>query len=163
MSAEEATEELKDAGFDSVTVTDTLGDQTKDTNRVIRQAPEADAEIPDTVSPKVATIVVNRPATEIPVVANQPVSVAIERLRQRDLVLGSTSGQYTGNIAQNQTISRTFPTEGTRVAVKSAVNLVIYAYSTTPPPDCPNLRSCVVQLPRDLEVQLEGLRRTRVQ
>ena len=58
---------------------------------------------------------VNRPAVVVPQVANQPVAVAIERLKQAGLVLGNNSGVYTPNVGQNQTISGASPPEGTKL------------------------------------------------
>ena len=114
MSPESASSKLKKAGFDSVAIVDTLADPGADTNLVIRQVPEAKGKIPGD-SLKVATIVVNRPAVVVPQVANQPVAVAIERLKQAGLVIGNNSGVYTPNVGQNQTISGTSPPEGTKL------------------------------------------------
>jgi beta-lactam-binding protein with PASTA domain len=66
----EAITTLKDAGFDSVFVKDTVGGEVKDTHTVMRQEPEADTEMPKAEKEEqlLAGIVVSRPPGKVPIV-----------------------------------------------------------------------------------------------
>lgn len=83
MTAEDAGADLRSAGFDSVLARDTIGDQTKDTNRVVGQQPTAGGEMPKESDDKlVATIVVNRVAGRVPFVIGQTQISAVAALTQ---------------------------------------------------------------------------------
>jgi beta-lactam-binding protein with PASTA domain len=84
MTVEEASDALTTAGFDSVAVKDTTGDQSRDTNRVVRQEPEAESEMPKVGDDKelLATIVVNRLAGRVPIVVTQTQGAATRILTE---------------------------------------------------------------------------------
>jgi hypothetical protein len=159
LSAEEATSKLRKAGFDSVAIVDTLGGSGADTNVVVRQVPAAKAKVSKDSS-KLATIVVNRPAAAVPQVANQPLALAIEHLKQAGFVVGNATGLYTGDQRQHQTVSSTSPAAGTVQRTNTTVNLVVYEYSATPPPACPNRKACVVGLDHAVLLHFEQLKTT---
>lgn len=159
MSPEEATSKLRKAGFDSVAVVDTLGGAGADTNVVVRQVPAAKAKVSKD-SLKLATIVVNRPAAQVPQVANEPLALAIEHLKQAGFVVGNATGLYTGDQRQHQTVSSTSPPAGTTLRTNATVNLVVYEFSATPPPACPNKKACVVGLDHAAILHFEMLKKT---
>jgi hypothetical protein len=151
----EASEILTGVGFDSIAVTDTLGDQSEDTNRVIRQDPVAKSEIPPKDSMTKAILVVNRQSATVPPLVGQPLSFAIDRLNQAGLRAGNLSGQYTGKVSEADRIVSTTPGAGTALARGSAVNLLIHKYSETPPPTCPDLRRCPIGIDPKWTVQIQ--------
>jgi len=159
MSPDAATAALKKAGFDSVAVVDTLGGSGADTSVVVRQVPAAKAKVSKD-SLKLATIVVNRPAAEVPQVANQPLALAIEHLKQAGFVVGNATGLHTGDQRQHQTVSSTSPAAGTVQRKNTTVNLVVYEYSATPPPACPNRKACMVGLDHAALLHFEQLKKT---
>jgi hypothetical protein len=139
---------LTKAGFDSVIAVDTLGDQAKDTNRVVRQEPEPKANMPKAAKDSAlkATIVVNRSSATVPALVGEPLAFAIDRINQAGLRTGTLGGKYTGVVSEGDRIVSTNPVAGTVVALGSPVSLVIYKYSETPPKACTTKSDCYVVL-----------------
>jgi hypothetical protein len=147
---------LTKAGFDTVIVVDTLGEQGKDTNRVIRQEPKAKSKVPKAAEDSIlkATIVVNRSSATVPALVGEPLAFAIDRINQAGLRTGTLGGKYTGVVSEGERIVSTTPVGGTVVALGSPVNLVIYKYSETPPRDCTTKRDCYVVLDPKFKEQI---------
>lgn len=167
MTPAEAREKLTKAGFVSITLVDTLGPQNEDTNRVARQDPKARSKLPpDSIRPTTpVTLVVNRPMTEVPAIVDLNVVDAINGLQAAGLTVGGHGGIYTAEQAKDNKIQAVRPGAGTKVVRGSAVTLVIYAYSATPPPVSCKVRpwECVLVKPewdRELKVLKSDVLRT---
>ncbi len=145
------------AGFDSVIVVDTLGDPARDTNRVVRQDPEAKGKMPKVEKDSMSrtTIVVNRSSATVPVIVGQPLAFAIDRINQAGLRTGTLGGKYTDSVSKNDRIFSTFPAEGRVVALGSPVNLVIYKYSEQPPRTCTTPRECFLEIDPKIKAEIK--------
>jgi hypothetical protein len=129
---------LTKAGFDTVVVVDTLGEQDKDTNRVIRQDPKAKDKMPkagknDTLK---ATIVLNRQWAEVPAIVGQREAAGIDRIRSAGFVLGDARTVWTHTESQDNLISRVSPDAGTKLIIGKPVSYAVYQYTTRPISEC---------------------------
>jgi beta-lactam-binding protein with PASTA domain len=133
MPAEKAKAALTKAGFNPVTVKDTLDAEEKDTV-VVNQVPEAKSKLPvDTMKGKTpATIVVARQSTHVPRIVGEQLPIAMQMLTDSGLRVGDHPPKLTNDRSLDAKIALANPPPETPAVRGSNVNVEIWAYTDEP-------------------------------